>query len=217
MKVSKWALKDIANFSRDIERYIKTRINLKIEEKVLEGDDAGTGGVEFDGIDKYAAAYIGATPLSETIVDANNFDAIRAVITQIITSSDGMFYPTHVLINPIDHAAMDLTKNAAGDYTIPRFVVMTASGEVAVAGVRVLPKTRIAPGEFVIGDMSLAHYRTHDELTVEMGLEGEDFKKNQMSIKGETRAHFFIPSNEATAFVKDTFAVVKADLDPAVA
>jgi len=213
IKVSTEMLKDVDFLAAEIDRRLRKKHDLRMEDGILNGD--GTG-ANLLGITPIAAAYIGANPISETIADANNFDAIRAVIAQIVNSSDGMYYPTEVFINQYDGAAMDLSKAADGHYTMPPFVVATPTGQVTIKGVRVIEKTKIPQGYFLVGDMSKSHAREYEGFEVVMGYENDDFTKNLVTLLGESRMHHFIGVNEYSAFVYDQFATVIADLDPEI-
>lgn len=213
IKVSTEMLQDVDFLAAEIDRRLRKKHDLRREDGILNGDGISPNVL---GITITAAAYIGSTVLSETIVDATNFDVIRAVITQVVNSSDGAYFPNVAFVNHFDGAAMDLAKAADGHYVMPPFVVATANGDVTIKGVRIVEKTKIPAGSFLVGDFSKSHVREYEAFIATMGFVNDDFEKNFVTILGESRIHHYIPSNEATAFVFDTFATVIADLDPDV-
>ena len=213
-KVTKVALKDVIGLAQEINNELITVHDRKLEDGILNGDGIAPN---LDGIINQAPAYIGSTSLSETVADANNYDAIHAAITQVVVSSDGWFIPNVVFVNPTDYAAMNLSKTGDSQYVLPPFVVRTANGEINVAGVRVVQQVRITQDFFLLGDFTKSHVRTYEPLSIEMGFENDDFTKNLVTLRASSRVHHYIKSNEVSAFVYDQFSVVKADLDPAVA
>ena len=210
IKVSEEMLEDIPFMAAEINSKLRTRHDIVKEEGILFGDNS-LNSAQFDGIAKDAAAFI-AGSLAGTVDEANNYDAIRAAITQITVAGNGEFFPDYVLVNPEDAASMDLTKTVEGLYVLPTFVT---EGGAVIKGVRVLEKVQIPAGEFLVGDFKKSHVREYVPFRIKIGYENDDFRKNLRTIIGESRCHHFISSNEYNAFVYDTFANAKSALETA--
>lgn len=207
-KVSEEMLDDIDFMASEIDRLLRKKHDLKLEDGLINGD-SGVDPNSVDGVVKNAPSYIAANPLSATIVEPNNFDVLVAAYTQIVNSSDGMYMPNAVFVNPYDASAMDLAKTSEGAYVLPPFT--DASGRV-VAGMRVVPKVQIPSGYFLMGDFSKSHVRQYKDFEITIGWENDDFRKNLRTIIGESRCHHYVSTNEYTAFVYDQFSVVRTDL-----
>ena len=188
---------------------MRRRHDIEKERGIIFGDSTNAG--EFDGITKNASAFVGGT-LAGTIATPNNYDVIRASISQIVNIGKGEFMPNYVLVNPDDAGAMDLTKGTDGHYMFPPFVINTPEGVQQVSMVRVIEKPQITAGSFVIGDFSKSHEREYVPFSIRVGYTDDDFKRNMRTIIGESRCHHFISSVEYNAFIFDTFANAKTVL-----
>ena len=207
-KVGKNMLKDIKWLESTINGKLRKRIILKLDEKVFNGDEAGSGGTEFDGITQYASAFV-AGSLAASVTTPNNSDAVRAAITNITVNSDTdrSFSPNYVFMHPYDVAAMDLSKGTDGNYTLPPFT--SADGRM-IYGVKVVETTRVAQDFVLVGDMSKSNVGIYEDIEIDFGYENDDFRKNLITMRASARYHHFISANEAVGFVYDQLSVIKA-------
>lgn len=206
IKVSKQMLSDIEFMASEINRRLRKKHDLNLEDQILNGDGISPN---FNGITNQAPAFA-AGSLAAQVVTPNNSDVIRAAINQIVVSSDEAFYPNAVFVHPDDLALMDLQKDSQGAYVLPPF--QTTDGRT-IAGVRVLGKTKIPTGFFLVGDFMQGRHRGYEPFSIQVGWENDDFRKNLVTILGESRTHFYIPSNDLSAFVYDQFSVAKTALE----
>lgn len=114
------------------------------------------------------------------------------------------YRPNLVLLNPVDYAKMQLTKDANGNYLRP----FQYNGEL-VPGMRVESTNRVNQGEFILGDFGYINIRDLQNVTITFGWENDDFRKNIVTCIAEKRLMAYLKSQYKTAFVKDTFANVK--------
>ena len=140
----------------------------------------------------------------------NNFDAIIAAYTQVVSTSKMNYAPNVVRVNPIDLANMKLTKDANGQYLFPPFTLQDGS---LISGVQIRPSTSITEGEFVLGDFRYLNIRDYVGLSITFGWVNDDFQKNQVTMIGEKRLLAYIKSNYKTAFVKGSYATIKEAID----
>lgn len=124
-----------------MEGYINQRgiygLQLKEEGEVINGP--GTAG-RVDGLIANSTTYVPATVPGITATNA--MDDIRIAIAQVEQAD---LYASAVIMNHLDAAALDLTKDAEGNYLHPAFAANTAWG---------LPVVRtkgIAQGKFLVG------------------------------------------------------------------
>lgn len=196
IKVSTEMLEDVPFMSGEIENELLVTVNLKADDGVLGGTGVGE---EIKGILTYSGAYV----LSTVKVDTpNNYDCIVAGATQVRSLN---FMPTHVFLNPIDSANLNLSKGTNGHYLFPPFV--TADGQ-RINGLVVIETNQISVGSFLVGDMSKSKVRDYKGFTVTMGWVNDDFEKNLVTVLGERRLHHFIADLETGAFCDDTFTNV---------
>lgn len=207
IKASKEALADISYLASEINQELIELINLKLDSQILTGD--GTG-LNLKGILSYAPSFsVTGTDLENGVLQANNYDALRAAAWQV---TDSLFQANYFVINPVDAAVMDLTKTDQGAYVIPPFT--TQDGR-RIAGMVGVENTGVTRGSFLVGDFTKDILAMREELNISIGYENDDFTKNLITILAEARAANYIKSNYVKAFVQGTFAAAKAALQAA--
>lgn len=102
---------------------------------------------------------------------------------------------THVFLNPTDYARLTMLK---GDDHTP--VIISATSAM-VNGITVVATNAVAVDKYLACDMSKLNVYEYKSLSVEMGWDSDDFTKNLRTFVGETRVHYFIKDNDATAFL----------------
>lgn len=206
IKVSEEALDDIPFMQAEINRKLRQRHDLALQQGILNGD--GTG-ANLLGITEVAAGFV-AGGLAASVDNAQNYDVIVATYNQILVTSDSNYIPNAVFLHPTDATLMKLTKDTNNNYILPPFI--SQSGDV-INNVRVVQNTKIPVGFFLMGDFTKAHVRTYKDYSVRVGYTGDDFEKNLVTILGESRVHLWISENEKIAFVYDEFATAKTALE----
>lgn len=196
-KFTEETLADFPAFVAEVQNEMVNKIGIKEEDGILNG--SGTGG-EIKGV----AADMPAFALDGLEVEkGNEFDAIVSAYTQVVATSEMNYRPNLVLLNPVDYAKMQLTKDANGGYLRP----FQYNGEL-VPGMRVEATNRVAQGTFILGDFGYLNIRDLQNVTITFGWENDDFRKNIVTCIAEKRLMAYLKSQYKTAFVKDTFANV---------
>jgi hypothetical protein len=166
----------------------------------------------------FAPAFV-AGDLAASTKLPSNWDAIRAAVYAVKIASKGRFIPNAAVINSADAYAMGATKDTAGQYVIPTFVLPDGT---KVSGVRVVETqddTNVAAGTMIVGDWRKIKRRVYKPFNLRMGqgINGSstaanitsDFETNQYTFIGESRLHLWHYKNDETAFIKSTFAAIK--------
>lgn len=213
IKTSKEALADIQGLAGEINGELMTLVKLKKDAQVLAGDNTGNN---LNGVLTQATAFSAPTGIAASIVAPNNYDVLVAAITQIntaevVTGEPAGFIPNTIVLNPIDVAAMKLTKDSTGNYVFP----VTLPGSTSVMEIPVVSNARMTQGEFLVMDSTKGNLRIREDVTFDIGYENDDFTKNLVTILAEMRLAFFIKSNHAKAFVTGDFASAKVALTAA--
>ena len=196
-KFTEETLTDFPSFVNEVQNEMINKLGIKEEKGILDG--TGTSG-EIKGV----AADMPAFSLTNFYVEkANMFDALVSAYSQIVSTSEMAYRPNLVLMNPLDYAAMQLTKDANGQYLRPfRY------GDELIQGLRIETTTAIEQGDFIMGDFSFLNIRDVWALSISLGWENDDFRKNIVTVLAEKRLMCYIKSQYKTAFVKDSFATV---------
>lgn len=187
-------MSDIPQFEAEIRNEIINKIDAVEEDGILNGD--GTSG-KIKGV----AADFPAFSLTGLEVESPNmYDAIVACYTQITSTSNMSYSPNGILMNPVDYANMQLTKNANGDYIRPFRV-----GDELITGLRVIPDGNRPVGNFIMGDFGYLYIRDYSVLRIDFGWNNDDFSHDRITMRGEKRLLAYVKSQYKTAFVADTF------------
>lgn len=200
-QVSEKMLFDIDRLMGEIEKKIISLVDLKEENGILFGTGTGNDPV---GVTEVASAYV-LDGIS--VVEPNNYDAIVAAYTQLISLEHN---PNACYVNPIDWANMKLRKDANNQY------VVNLPGQV-IDGLPIIPKNQIPVGYFLIGDFTKATGLDYKALEIVPGYEGDNFRKAIVTLRGIKEIIFYVPTNQHNAFVYDQFSVVKEDIAEVVA
>ena len=203
-KITTEVMQDIPQLVQEIRTEIINRIDAKEEDGILNG--TGSGG-QIKGV---KADMPGFSLDGLEVQSANKYDALVAAYTQITSTSNMAYRPNAVLMNPVDYAQMQLTKDVNGQYLRP-----FRTGDELISGLRVIQDPNMAAGEFIMGDFGYLNIRDYQTLTVSFGWENQDFTKNLVTVLGEKRLLAYIKSNYKTAFVADDFDTVITAITPA--
>ena len=202
-KFTEETLTDLPAFVNEVQTEMIYKLGMKEEDGILNG--TGTSG-QIKGV----AADMPAFSLdSFTVTNANIFDAIVAAYSQIVSTSEMAYRPNLILMNPLDYAQMQLSKDLNGQYLRPfRY------GDELIQGMRVETTTTLAQGDFIMGDFNYLNIRDVWGLTITIGWENDDFTKNLVTTIAEKRLMCYIKSQYKTAFVKDSFDTVIEAITP---
>ena len=203
IKVSKEALDDLDGLRNEIDTELRELILLKVDTDLLSGD--GTTPT-LNGLLNMDTAY-SAGSFAGTVVAANKADVLRTAIAQVVAN---LFIPNYAILHPDDVASMDLIKDSNGSYSLPPF--RSADGMV-VSGVRIIENTGQTVDKFTVGDFTKMNVRIREGLTIDMGLDADDFTRNLITILGEIRLVSYVKTNHIGAFVSGDFSDAIASLD----
>lgn len=197
VKLTEETLSDLPQLVAEIRAEIINRIGIAEEEGILNG--TGEGG-QIKGVSTDMPGFsLGTFKIDK----ANTYDVIVAAYTQVVSVSNMAYRPNLVLMNPIDYAQMQLTKDVNGQYLRPFQV-----GDELIPGLRVEASTAVKQGELWVGDFNYLNIRDVWALSITFGWENDDFTKNLVTMIGEKRLIAYIKAQYKTAFVKDTIANV---------
>lgn len=185
MKASKQILSDVPQLRSMIDGRLLYGLDFKEETQLLNGDGTGQNLL---GIVPQATAY--AAPL--TIADLNKFDVLRLAMLQAALAE----YPAtgHVL-NPIDWAEMELTKDTLGRYIIgnPQGTTAPTLWALPVVATQAMSPKKYLTGAYRLGAQLFDRW----ESRIEVGYENDDFTKNLVTILAEERLALAVYRPEA--------------------
>jgi len=173
---------------------------------LLNGDNTGDN---LNGVITVATAFA-AGDSAATIAQPNEFDVMNAIATQVEIANG---VPNAIFVHPRTIQAMKAIKATDGTPLWRSYVDML--GEMTVAGMKVISTTAVTAGEFIGGDTSVANVLFREGLSIQIGMDGNDFTNNKKTILVEQRLVQFVSANDTPVLVKGVFATAKAALETA--
>ncbi|RMC37502.1 phage major capsid protein [Paracoccus alkanivorans] len=187
MKVSKQALSDVSQLRSHIDNRLLFGLAYVEEQQLLHGDGTGQN---LHGIIPQATAYappVGVPTEGLTIIDTLRIAALQAVLAE---------YPAtgHVL-NPIDWAAIELTKDEIGRHIIGQ---PQGNAPSSLWRLPVVETPAIIQGKFLTGAFQMgAEVFDLWDSRVEAGFENDDFTRNLLTLLAEERIALAVYRPEA--------------------
>lgn len=175
LKVTTQMLSDAPALESYINNRLRHGLDIKLENQILKGD--GTSG-NITGLLTQAKAY--TPPAGAT--GPNMFDVLRFAMLQVVLADD---YANGHVLNPIDWAIMETTKDENGRYLIgdPQ-----SKAVPTLWGLPVVQTQAMDAGSFLTGAFNTAaQYFERWGASVQLGLTGDDFTTNKRTILAETR------------------------------
>lgn len=202
-KVTTEMLRYLPQLISYIQGNLVKRMDLKTEDQLFAGDDTGNN---LAGIDGYATAFSAG---GASIDFANEFDVLNAIATQVELAFG---VSSHVFVNPRTMQAMKGIKSTTGEPLYKEYMDILGSGDMVVAGQKIVSTPAVAAGSFIGGDLSVVHVGFTDNASIQIGLDGNDFTNNKKTILVEQELVQFVSANDTQCLVKGTFAAAKEAL-----
>jgi Phage capsid family. len=206
IKISKEMLTDLPFMQSEVNNDLMLGVENEIEDQLLNGTGLT---VNLEGMLANATLFTAGT-FAGTVINANLADVIRVAVANIQSAN---FNATHVVLNPVDVAKLQLIKTTAGEYTYPMFYMDPRTAEVRIAELAIVSTNYMTAGTFLVGDMSKDNLRMRETMNIQMGYVNDDFKLNLVSILCEARLVNFIKANDFGAFVKGNIATAITAID----
>lgn len=198
-KVTTEMMRNLPSLINYIKNNLMRRVDIKTEDQLFVGNDTGDN---LAGLSGYATAYDGG---GLSITTPSYADVFRGLALQV---EKAFGIATSVFVNPDILANMDVEKSADGIYLMPPF--RGANGNT-VAGMRLISSNGLPSGvDFIGGDLSVVNVMFSDNMSIQIGLDGNDFTNNKKTILVEQELVQFVSAN-------DTQVLVKGDMTTALA
>jgi len=199
-------LSDAPQLVSAIRGWLATDLNIAVDDQLLNGD--GTG-ANLSGVTTVATD-LNTEIGTQIIATPNLYDVLRVAMTKMMVAGKGQFVPTHIVLNPADAEALDLTKDAEGRYLMPPFI--SADG-TRIKGATVITNTAITADTFLVGDFRYLHVGRKGGVEVEMtNSDGTDFMNDIITIKLRRRIASYVRANDSGAFYTGTISTIITNL-----
>jgi len=208
IKVSTEMLDDIDFIESEINNELLRELNKDVELTAYSGNGTAPA---MNGVRTTATAF-SAGDFALAVDNANEADVLTVAINQIAIADKPE--PTAILCHPTDITKLLVIKVSATDKRYVDRLQMVA-GQLSLDGIPIIKTTLVTAGTYLVGAFNLATLYDLGTLSVQMGIDGNDWTKNLRTIIAEYRGAMVVKNNDRTAFVKGTFSTDKAALETA--
>lgn len=203
--VTKEAWNDVGFIKGEIDKLLRVNLALKVDDLLYDGDGVTPN---LKGVYTSAGAFV-TTPYADSVNNANLFDLIIVVASDIANARSGKYKANTVLLNPINTLGLKTLKDADGRYLSPNW----ANGDT-IGGLRIVESSQVAANTMVVGDFRYGTIYDLEDVNIEMGWINDQFIKNAFTILAEQRLGLLIRTVDETAFRKVTnITTALADLE----
>lgn len=186
VKASRQIMSDAPMLASYIDGKLRYGLAYKEEQQLLNGDGTGQNLL---GIIPQATAY--SAPL--TLTGATTIDTLRLAMLQAVLAE---FPATGHVLNPIDWAGIELTKDGEGRYIIgqPQSVASPTMWGLPVVATQAIASGKFLTGAFKLGAQLFDRWQSRVEVATE---NEDDFVKNLVTILAEERLALAVYRPEA--------------------
>lgn len=199
IKVSTEMLQDIDFIESEIRNELMRMLMLDVENTAYSGDGTAPA---LNGVRTVATAF-SAGDFALAVDNPNEADVLVVAMNQIALANQEA--PNAILMNPTDIAKLKLYKVSATD---KRYIdrLLYIGDTLTLDAVPMIGTTLVTAGTYMVGNFNLATLYSKESVTINMGLDSDDWTKNLRTIIAEWRGALVVKNNNRTAFVKGTFS-----------
>jgi HK97 family phage major capsid protein len=188
---SKQSLADYGQMRALIDDELRENVELLLDVNILTGNGTTPN---LKGIQPYATAYSN-TGFAALVDNASESDLWNVMAAQIATAN-GM--GTHILMNPLDVAKFrSLRKDTTGSTTYAWWL----GANMSYMGMPIIENNGVTANTCYVIDANVCRLAMREEFNITMGLDGNNFTKNQVTILGELRAVHYVKENDKPKLV----------------
>tara|TARA_R110000772_G_scaffold125404_1_gene232112 strand:- start:1967 stop:3238 length:1272 start_codon:yes stop_codon:yes gene_type:complete len=195
-----------------IEQEIRNELMRELLKAVESGAYSGSGVSPILNGYRTVSTAFAAGDFALAIDNANEVDVLVVADNQIKIANQPR--ANYILMHPTDVTKLKVAKITSTD---KRYIdrLQMIGGSLMMDGIPIVETTLVAVGEYLIGNFEFAKLLTKEGVSINIGLDSDDWTKNFRTILAEWRGVAFIKNNDRTAFVKGVFATDKAALETA--
>jgi hypothetical protein len=195
------AMMDIDQLTAEVEFFINNNIRLHMDSQMWDGNGTLPN---WKGIYTYSTDFTQAIATGagvDAVDGANIYDLIATINTYIANGKESKYDPNVVFMNPRDVLKGQVVKDANDNYIIPPYV---SRDGMNVAGTIVVPTAQVTANTLAMGDARHVRFYDVEGISLEFGLDADDFTKDLITLKGRKRGNLLLKTIDATAFYKVT-------------
>ena len=196
----------------DVEQ-MNTMINAKLTQELLKAVElqvySGSGvSPQMNGILTTASAFTPgsfATGGTNEVTNPNAVDVLGVAVNQIELAQEGSAMANYIFMHPSDVTNLKMQKVSSTDKRYIERLAMIG-GNLSLDGIPIIPTTLVTIDKYLIGDFTKSFVLTKQGVTIEIGLNADNFVKNFKTVRAEWRGVTFVKNNDRSAFVTGDFS-----------
>jgi len=206
IKVSDEMVEDISFMTSEINNELMRELLKDVENQVYQGNGTGTN---LNGIKTVATAFA-AGSFAGTVDNANIVDVLRVAINQVKIADQAA--PNYALMHPSDVTSLKMVKVGSTD---DRYIdqLQMVAGQLSLDGVNIIESTLVTQDEYLVGAFNLATVYDKGSISIEVGLDSDDFTKNLRTVRAEWRGVCIVKTNDRGSFVTGDFTTDKGAIE----
>ena len=181
---------DAPTAAAELEMFLDTNVETKIDSQMAVGDGVGQN---LKGLINQAPAF---TAVASGISDANIYDLVKKVRTDITKDRGSKYQPDFVAMNADTIDLLHLKKDSNNNYVFP--------DKMNIGNIIIVEDNNIPDNELVVGDRRFGRIYEMGGVTISRGLKSDQFVEDMETIKARKRLLFLIRNVDATGFRKVT-------------
>jgi len=209
IKVSTEMLDDVSWIESEINSELRRELLKAVESGAYEGDGLSNN---LNGVRTVANQFSPTPTFAAKVDNANAVDVLVAALDQIEKEDHEMVRPA-IFMNPSDVNFLKATKVSSTDKRYVERLVMVGSTLMLDGYVPIIKSTAVTIDQYLVGDFSKAYLVEKGGLSIEVGLDGNDWTENMRTIIAEWRGLVYVKDNDRTAFVAGDFTTDTAALE----
>ena len=195
LPVTEEFFEDEAMFAAELNQFLVTNVDLKIDDQIANGDGTGQN---LTGLFTSIPAF---SPAASGITDASIYDLIPKVRESITAGGGAKYMPNVAFMNIVDINKYKLKKDANNNYVMPPFV--TNEGQ-SIDGILVIESNIVTANTMALGDNRFARLYEKAGITLSQGTIDAQFTSDMTTLKVRKRLLFLIRNVDKTAWKKVT-------------
>lgn len=181
---------DEVSASAELEMFLETNVNSKVDSQIALGDGTGQN---LTGLVTSVPAY---TPVASGIAGANIYDLVKKVKTDIVKNRGSKYQPNFVAMNSDTADRLHLEKDLNNNYV---FRDVNNIGNIVI-----VEDNNLADNTLVVGDSRYATIYERGGVVMSKNFSGTQFVEDMVTLKIRKRMLFLIRNVDKTGFRKVT-------------
>ncbi len=195
------SMTNIAELTAEVEMFISNNMRLHQDSNMWDGD----GNLpNWKGIYTYSTDFTQAIATGadvDSVEDASIYDLLASILVYISNGKQSKYDGTVIFMNPRDMLKTQMKKDGVQNYILPPFV--SRDGR-QVAGATIIPTSQVTANTLAVGDARHVRFYDVEGITLEYGLDSDDFTKDLITLKARKRGNLLLKTQDLTAFYKVT-------------